>query len=317
MRRVPPAPAPAPAARRARAVAVAALAAVWASLAGCRGAPGPDAYGTLEATEVVVSAQAAGQVQRFVPEEGMRLAPGAVVALVDTAALALERAQLVAQRAVAVSREGEVGRQLAVLEVQRAVAERAWRRTRRLYDAEAATAPQLDQAERDYRTLVAQIAALRAQRRTVALDAVAGDARVAQVGERLSRARVVNPRAGTVLATYARAGEVVQAGQPLYRLADLDTLELRAYVTGAQLGAVRLGQRVAVRVGTDEGAGVPRPGTVTWVSPSAEFTPTPVQTRDERATLVYAVRIRVPNADGALRVGMPADVTLGAAAGAP
>jgi HlyD family secretion protein len=106
---------------------------------------------------------------------------------------------------------------------------------------------------------------------------------------------------------------VVQPGQPLYKVADLDTLELRAYVTGEQLASVRLGQRVQVRV--DDGDALRTiPGTVTWVSATAEFTPTPVQTRDERADLVYAVKIRVPNPDGALKIGMPGDVTLGAAA---
>lgn len=293
--------------------AVAALVAL-VTLAACGGDPEPDAYGNFEATEVVVSAQAGGQVERFVPVEGMELARGAVVAVIDTTPLVLEREQLVAQRAATGARRTEVSRQLRVLEVQRDIARRAYERTRRLYDAQAATAPQLDQAERDYRTLLAQIEAARAQRRSVGLDVATNEAREAQVRERIGRSSVVNPQAGTVLATYARAGEVVQAGQPLYRIADLDTLVLRAYVSGGQLGAVRLGQRVQVRV--DGGADALRtlPGTVTWVSPTAEFTPTPVQTREERADLVYAVKIRVPNPDGALKIGMPGDVTLGAAA---
>jgi HlyD family secretion protein len=246
--------------------------------------------------------------------EGTRLERGAVVAVVDTTPLALERAQLVAQRAATGSRRVEAGEQLRVLEVQRDVARRAFERTRRLHAEQAATAQQLDQAERDYRTLVAQIEAVRAQRASVGLDVAATEARVAQVGERIARSRVVNPQAGTVLTTYARAGEVVQPGQPLYKIADLDTLVLRAYVTGGQLASVRLGQRVQVRV-DDAGGGLRAiPGTVTWVSPTAEFTPTPVQTRDERTELVYAVKIRVPNPDGALKIGMPADVTLGPAA---
>jgi HlyD family secretion protein len=280
----------------------------------CRGAPEPDAYGNFEATEVVVAAQTSGQVQQFTPVEGMRLERGAVVAVIDTTQLALEQAQLVAQRRATGARGDEVGEQLRVLEVQRDIARRAYERTRRLHAERAATAQQLDQAERDYRTLGAQIQAARAQRASVRLDVASGEARVAQVRDRIERSRVVNPQAGTVLATYARAGEVVQPGQPLYKVADLDTLDLRAYVTGPQLTAIRLGQRVQVNV--DAGADALRavPGVVTWISPSAEFTPTPVQTRDERAELVYAVKIRVPNADGALKIGMPADVTLGAAA---
>ena len=118
---------------------------------------------------------------------------------------------------------------------------------------------------------------------------------------------MTNPGAGTVLSTFAKAGEFVQPGQPLYRVASLDTLELRAYVAEPQLARVRLGQRAEVTI--DAGEARRRfPGTVTWVASEAEFTPTPIQTRDERTSLVYAVKIRVPNADGALKIGMPADV---------
>lgn len=279
-------------------------------LAACGGGPEPDAYGNFEATEVVVSAQTGGQIERFVPVEGMRLEHGAVVALIDTTELVLEQRQLAAQRAAAVARAAEAGEQLRVLEVQRDVARRTYERTRRLHAQQAATASQLDLAEREYRALDAEIGAMRARRRSVGLDAASAEARVAQIRERIDRSSVANPRAGTVLTTYARVGEVVQAGQPLYRIADLDTLELRAYVTGSQLTAIRLGQRVQVRVdrGRDELLTVP--GTISWVSSSAEFTPTPIQTRDERADLVYAVKIRVPNREGALKIGMPADVTL-------
>jgi HlyD family secretion protein len=286
-------------------------------VAACRGEPEPDAYGNFEAIEVVVSAQTAGQVERFTPVEGMRLERGAVAAVIDPTQLALERQQLAAQRAATGARRTEVSEQLGVLEVQREIARRALERTQRLHAQQAATAQQLDQAERDYRTLVARMDALRAQRQSVTLDVASNEARVRQIGERIEKSSVENPVTGTVLTTYARAGEVVQPGQPLYRIANLDTLELRAYVTGAQLGAVRLGQRVQVRVEQGTDALRTLPGTVTWVASTAEFTPTPVQTRDERADLVYAVKIRVANPDGALTIGMPADVPIGVPAPEP
>jgi HlyD family secretion protein len=276
---------------------------------GCGGEPEPDAYGSFEATEVVVSTRAGGQLERFTAVEGMPLPAGAVVALVDTTQLALEERQLSAQRGAAGARTVEVSRQLAVLQVQRDIARRAYERTRRLHEQRAATAPQLDQAERDYRTLLAQIEALRAQGNTVGMDALSTEARVAQIRERITESSVVNPRAGTVLTTYARVGEVVQPGQPLYRIADLDTLVLRAYVTGDQLASVRLGQRVLVQAEQGADRLLATAGTVSWISPTAEFTPTPIQTRDERADLVYAVKVRVPNPDGALKIGMPGDVT--------
>jgi HlyD family secretion protein len=279
-------------------------------LGACNGGSTPDAYGNFEATEVVVSAQTSGQVQRFTPVEGATLALGAEVALIDTTQLALERRQIIAQRAAAESRRVESERQVRVLLVQRDVARRAYERLRRLRAEQAATAQQLDQAERDYRVLLAQIDAARAQGATVGLDASATEARVAQIGERIGRSRVTNPRAGTVLTTYTRAGEVVQAGQPLYKIADLDTLELRAYVSETQLASFRVGQRVRVQVDRADRARMSLPGTVSWVSATAEFTPTPVQTRDERADLVYAVKVRVANRGGALKIGMPADVSL-------
>ena len=298
-------------ARRAGASLIAA-----ASLLACNGDDEPDAYGNFEATEVVVSAQTAGQIQVFTPVEGMRLERGVVAAIIDTTQLALERAQLIAQRSAVGARRTEVSEQLKVLEVQRDIAQRAYERTQRLRAGAAATAQQLDQAERDYKVIVAQIEALRAQRSSVGMDVASSEARVAQIGDRIAKSSVMNPQPGTVLTTYARAGEVVQPGQPLYRIADLDTLILRAYVTGAQLSALRLGQQVEVRVDRGNGALLAIPGTLTWISPSAEFTPTPVQTRDERAELVYAVKIRVPNADGALKIGMPGDVTFGGSAAA-
>lgn len=285
------------------------LACTAAVAGGCRKDRSPDAYGTFEANEVVVAAQTTGQLLTFSPAEGAHLDRGALVAIVDTAQLALERAQIVAQREATGSRAEEAMRQTGVLEVQRAIALRAYERTRRLFAQQAATAQQLDQAERDYRVLVAQIAAAQAQRQSVSKDVASGNARVAQIGESLSRSHVTNPEPGTVLATFVRAGEVVQPGQPLYRIANLDTLTLRAYVSETQLHAIRLGASVQVNVDAGDGKTLPLPGIIQWISAKAEFTPTPVQTRDERADLVYAVKVLVPNRNGMLKIGMPADVS--------
>lgn len=270
----------------------------------------PDAYGNFEANEVVVSAEAAGQLRTFALAEGEQIAAGAVVGLVDTSQLAFERAQLAAQRASTEARVVEADRQIAVLEAQREVAARAYERTRRLHAQQAATAQQLDQAEREFRVLVAQIQAARAQRESVARQVTSSDARVAQIRDLIANSRIVNPEPGVVLATFVREGEVVQQGQPLYRVAGLDTLTLRAYLSAAQLSAIRIGQRVQVNVDGGDGQIVSLPGRVSWISAKAEFTPTPIQTREERADLVYAIEVRVPNPDGVLKIGMPADVDL-------
>jgi HlyD family secretion protein len=191
----------------------------------------PDAYGTFEAEEVVVSAETTGQLVTFSPVEGSQLARGAVIAVIDTTQLSLERQQVVAQRQATGSRGNEVSQQIRVLEIQRSVARRNYDRIRRLFAEQAATAQQLDQAERDYRVLGAQIDALRAQQQSVAREVSSSEARVAQISERLGKSQVANPVRGTVLATFVHAGELVQPGQPLYRIANLDTLTLRAYVS--------------------------------------------------------------------------------------
>lgn len=286
------------------------------ALSACGNGETADAYGNFEAEEVVVAAETQGQIERLDALEGRVLATGEVIGLVDTTQLALERSQLEAQRRALAAQRREAERQADALEVQREIAARSWERSERLFAQQAATVAQRDAAEREARVLTAQAAAARATSERVAAEAAALEARLAAVADRLRRARLENPVAGTVLALYARAGEVVQPGQPLYRIANLDTLTLRVYVSGPQLTAFAIGERVTVHVDGADGRLLAREGTITWVSSRSEFTPTPVQTRDQRADLVYAVKVRVANGDGALKIGMPGDVTLGTRAAA-
>lgn len=276
--------------------------------AGCRHEAGPDAYGNVEATEVVVGAEASGRIESFTPRDGDRLPAGAVVGKIETVPLDLQEREMASQTGAAISRLDEIAQQVQSLDLQRQIARRAYERTRRLYEKRAATASQLDQTERDYRVLGEQIDAAHAQQQSVRMEIAASQARGAQVRERLEKGTIRNPVAGTVLATYAETGEITQIGQPLYRIADLETVEVRAYVTETQLAAVRIAQPASVSVDTGADKRTTIQGTVTWVSPDAEFTPTPIQTRDERADLVYAVKIRLPNPGGILKIGMPADV---------
>lgn len=277
---------------------------------GCKKATPPDAYGNVEATEVVVGAQSSGQLQAFTPAEGNKIAAGESVAVVDTSALVLQLQQIEAQRGVTGSRVNEVNKQIGVLEAQRSVAERTYARTKRLFDQQAATAPQLDAADRDLKTLNAQIDQAKAQRQTASVDVSSSDARVAQIRDQIRKSKVSNPVSGTVLTTFVKAGEFVQTGQPLYKIANLDTLEVRAYVNETQLGGVKIGHSVLISVDTGSKARRSLTGTVSWVSSQAEFTPTPIETRDERTNLVYAIKVRVANPNGVLKIGMPADVQL-------
>ena len=276
--------------------------------AACAGEQDADAYGSFEAIEVVVSAQTSGQVLEFAPVEGGMLERGALVAVIDTTQLVLEQAQLAAQQSAAAARRAQAAEELRALEVQRELALRDHERTQRLFAEQAATRQQLERTEQAYEVLLARIDAARALLRSAGLDVASAAASVRRVEDLVGRSGVLNPTQGTVLVTYTRVGETVQAGQPLYRVASLDTLILRVYVTADQLASVQLGSEVDVHFDGPGGL-ASRTGVVEWISPSAEFTPTPIQTRDERATLVYAVKVRVPNENGGVKIGMPGDVT--------
>jgi HlyD family secretion protein len=319
-------------------------------VAGCARKAEPDAYGNVEATEVVVGAEATGRLLTYTVADGSAVQAGAVVGTIDAAQLGFERDQLTAQQAATRSRADEVRQQMSALESQRGIAvaqrdsaraqrdalatqleiaKRAHQRTRRLFEQQAATAQQLDQAERDERVLVNQIAAqdeqikaqeqqivaqtdlvngARAQEKTIAAQVAGAGAQVSQAGERIRKTEVRNPIDGTVLTSYVKAGEVVQAGQPLYRIANLTSMEVRAYVTEPQLSTIRLGQEAQVSIDSGSGPRQTVSGSISWISSRAEFTPTPIQTREERVDMVYAIKIRIANTNGVLKIGMPVDV---------
>jgi HlyD family secretion protein len=312
------------------------LSAVLVLGAGCARERGPDAYGTVEADQVIVSAEVSGIVTSLAAAEGRRLEKDAVAAVIDVSQLTLEQRQIETQRdasdarareaaalaAVARQRQAVEAAQREVLAAQRAVAARQYERTRRLFDQDAATAQQLDQAERDLRTLDEQldvqarrIAAERGQVQaadarvnTARQDVRSFSARLSQLADRLQDADVKNPRAGTVLTMFVKEGELVQPGQRLYTIADLAHVDVRAYIDETQLASVRTGQPATVTFDAGRDRHGTLEGIVTWIASQAEFTPTPIQTREERTGLVYAVKIRVRNDEGVLKIGMPVDV---------
>jgi HlyD family secretion protein len=270
-----------------------------------------DAYGNFEATEVTVAAEVAGRLLTLPLEEGVRVSRGALLGAVDTVPLVLERRADVARRAAGASRAREAESGIAALEVQLAIAQRDLSRTQRLLQNAAATAQQGDRAEREVKVLKEQLVGARATRASLTQELAALDAQVALIDDRLARSRIISPLDGTVLTKYAEPGEYVQAGQPLVKLAPLDSLTFRAYVSGAQLAGLRLGQQVSV--GVDRADSIATlPGRITWIASAAEFTPTPIQTRDERADQVYAVKVAVSNQNGLLKIGMPGELVIAA-----
>jgi HlyD family secretion protein len=269
----------------------------------------PDAYGNFEATEVTVAAEVGGRLLSFRLEEGDSIVKDSVMGVVDTVPLVLERQALIARRSAAAARVREADANIAALEVQRRIADRELARIQRLLKQAAATAQQGDRAERDAQVVREQLAGARAGRRSAAQEVAALEAQVASIDDRITRSRITSSLDGTVLARYVEPGEFVQAGQPLFKLASMDTLIFRAYVAHAQLTQVRLGQQVQVAVDRSDSIAA-LPGRITWIASAAEFTPTPIQTRDERADQVYAVKVAVPNPDRRLRIGMPGELLI-------
>lgn len=290
---------------------------VAASLLAACGTPPADANGRFEATEVTVSAEASGRVLALTVDEGDRVEAGAVIGGIDTIALVISQQELSARVAALAARLEEARSHGRALASQAAVAEREAARIARLAAGGAATAQQLDRAQREQETLVQQLAANAAVQRAVRAESEAFAAQRAQLDDRIGRATVRSPISGVVLTRYVEPGELVQPGTPLLKVAALDTLTLRAYLSEAQLQRVRIGQTVTVQVDAASGALRALEGRVTWIASQAEFTPTPIQTREERVAQVYAVTVRVANPDARLRIGMPGELMLGGADAPP
>jgi HlyD family secretion protein len=287
---------------------------VLVALGACRrGGPSYDASGTFEAVETIVSAEATGTLQLFTPDEGDTLQTGELVGVIDSVQVYLKKKQLEAQVQSVLANRPDVARQLAAVREQLRHAEREQQRLYSLVQAGAATPKQYDdaaaQTEVLRRQLEAQQSTLGITNASLAAQTAPLIVQVQQVEDQLARCRIVNAVKGTVLTTYAAPYEMAAAGKPLYKIADLSTLTLRAYITGDQLTALRLRQPVTVAVDAADGATRTYPGVVTWISDQAEFTPKTIQTKTERANLVYAVKIRVKN-DGYLKIGMYGEVTL-------
>ncbi|MBS1561542.1 MAG: HlyD family efflux transporter periplasmic adaptor subunit [Bacteroidetes bacterium] len=270
-----------------------------------------DASGTFEATETIVSAEASGRLDEFSVTEGQTLAAGAVVGSIDSVQLSLRKKQLEAQIAAVLSRRPQIAAQVASLQEQLAGAQREQARLAKLVQADAATPKQYDDATTQVQVIKKQIDAvystLNTSTQSISEESMPLRVQIEQLNDQLAKCRLVNPVNGTVLTTYAEQHEVTSVGKALYKIADLSTIYLRAYVSGGQFSQIKLGQRVKVIV--DNGADATRTfdGTISWISDKAEFTPKTIQTKDERANLVYAVKIRVKN-DGTLKIGMYGEV---------
>lgn len=272
-----------------------------------------DATGTFEATEVTVSAEAQGRLLTFGIEEGDSLRMGQQVGVIDTLQLYLKRLQLEASMKSVDRQRPDIMKQVAATQEQIRQAERERTRVANLLQVGAANRKDLDDAETLLevlrRQLEAQQSSLQRSDQSLTWQSSSVAIQVAQVDDQLAKCRICSPLTGTVLAKYAEAGELAVPGTPLFKVADMEQIYLRAYVTSSQLSSVRLGQRLTVYADYGDDLRQAYPGVVTWISDTAEFTPKTILTKDERASQVYAVKIAVKN-DGRLKLGMYGGVYL-------
>ena len=272
-----------------------------------------DATGTFEATEVVVSAEAAGRILRFDAEEGDVLEAGRQVGAIDTVQLYLQKLQLERQRASVVSNRPDIAKQAASLREQIAKQQTERRRVENLLRDGAATTKQLDDIDAQIKVLngqlEAQLSTLRNNAASIDENSSSIDLQIARIEDQLAKCRIASPVAETVLAKYSEAGELASVGRPLMKVADLDRIYLRAYFTSDQLAGLKLGQEVTVTADFGGDSRIDYPGRIVWIASESEFTPKTIQTRDSRANLVYAAKIAVEN-DGQLKIGLYGEVRL-------
>lgn len=272
-----------------------------------------DAYGNFESTEIIVSAEATGRLLRFDVEEGTVLHARTVVGAIDSTQLSLKKAQLGANIEAVLSKRPDVSPQLEVIRQQIATWQREKQRVENLLKANAATTKQLDDVNARIAELEKQYASTASSLQTQVSGLTSETQplryQVEQVEEQLAQSRIINPVEGTVLVKYVENGEVVSFGKPLYKIADLRTMYLRAYISGDQLGQVKTGQEVTVQTDLPGGEMKSWKGTISWISAEAEFTPKTIQTKEERVQLVYALKVKVEN-DGGLKIGMPGEIRL-------
>ncbi len=276
------------------------------TLLSCSNGEKADGYGNFEATEIIVSSEANGKLEFLNLEEGQIIEKGAVIALVDTLQLYLNKQQLLASKETVASKSGGVWSQVSVLNEQLQTAKLEQQRIQKMFADKAATQRQMDVANSQADVLKKQIQNVETQNAPIVNEVKAIEAKVAQINDQIAKSKITNPISGTVLTKFAEPGEIVSFGKPLYKIANMDEMTLRVYLSETQLANIKIGQQVTVKIDSGEEM-KDYEGSISWISASAEFTPKIIQTKEERVNLVYAVKVNVKN-DGSLKIGMPAEM---------
>jgi HlyD family secretion protein len=267
-----------------------------------------DAYGNFEATETIISSETNGKITNFFVTEGQVLEVGQLVAQIDTVALSLKRDNLQAAKSVIYSKSKGVLSQIQVLETQISTAKKNKKRIQDLLADKLSSQKQLDDVNGQILAYQKQIKSIETQNAGVVQEAKTLDTQIKEIEHQIAKSTVKNPIKGTVLTKYAEANEITTFGKPLYKIANLDKMTFKGYISENQLVNIKIGDTVGVSV--DAGDGLKSyDGTVTWIASEAEFTPKIIQTKEERINLVYAIKVFVQN-DGGLKIGMPAEMII-------
>ena len=265
-----------------------------------------DGYGNFVATEVTISAEANGKIDYLKLEEGDVLEPNMQVGLVDTTQLYFNKQQLIASKSTVLSKSSNVLSQINVLKEQLKTTLTEQKRIQNMFAENAATKRQVDEVIGKVNVLQEQIKSVGTQNAPIANEAQSIDIQIEKINDQIQKSKIINPIKGTVLAKYAEPNEVTAFGKPLYKIADISEMTLRVYVSETQLAQIKVGQTVTVKIDAEKEM-KSYPGTISWIASTAEFTPKIIQTKEERANLVYAVKVKVKN-NGSLKIGMPAEM---------
>lgn len=268
-----------------------------------------DAYGNFEAQEYIVAAEMNGKIVRLQIEEGQKLSAQSSVGLIDTTALYLQKAPLLAQRKTAATATQDIRAQIQVLEEKKKTLLTEKQRIEKLLEDEAATQQQLDKITGEINVIEQQIEQVKVQNSRVLSELEVFDAKIAQINDQIARCKIINPVEGIVLEQYTENNEMAAAGKAIYKVADLSTMYLRVYVSGDQLPSIKIGQKVTVLFDKTKDTNQSIEGEISWIASEAEFTPKIIQTKEERVNLVYAVKVRVNN-NGSIKIGMPGEIKI-------
>lgn len=267
-----------------------------------------DGYGNFEATEITVSSENTGKLIEFNLEEGYVIEKNKFIGYIDTIPLHLKKQQLLVQKDLINAKSKGVLSQINVLQAKLKTAKINKTRIDNLIKDNAGTQKQLDDIEGEIAVLNNSIRSIEIQNAPVVNELKSIDAQLDQLNDQITKSQIINPIHGTVLSKYAEPNEIVNYGKPLYKIADLSTMELRVYISETQLPNIKIGETVTVKIDDQDGM-KSFTGTVGWIASEAEFTPKIIQTKEERVALVYAVKVQVKN-DGSLKIGMPAEMWL-------